>query len=184
MSTYFVDLLLLAILTFSVVYGWHWGTINVVAKVGAIVLAYHLARTFSTIIASFILEQFSGSGGNVVGEDSQDVWAFLSLFFDTNQVTNGIVGVIVFIIIFILVNWVVRKIAYGLTSIFGKGVLSKINRAIGAFLALILMAVILLIVENIIIPTFLDMGFGSQIEEFFLRSQLIMPFLRDLPQLF
>ena len=180
MSVYFVDILLLAILTFSAIYGWYLGTINVVGKIGAIVLAYYLARTFSTKIAAFIISLFSNSDNSTV-EEGKEVWSFLSLFFDTTEVTNGFLGIIIFIIIFILVNWVVKRIAYALTSIFGNGVLSKINRAIGALIALVLMVGILIIIENIVVPTFLSMGFGDQIEEFFQRSQLIMPFLRSLP---
>lgn len=41
------DLVLAALLILAILYGWRWGTINVVAKVGSLVLAYYAARAFS-----------------------------------------------------------------------------------------------------------------------------------------
>lgn len=47
--------------------------------------------------------------------------SFLSLFIDTSSAANWLLEIVVFIIIFIVVNWAVRKIAYAVTSIFGRG---------------------------------------------------------------
>lgn len=182
-----VDLVLAGVLILAIVYGWRWGTINVVAKVGALVLAYDLARTYSSVFTAFLVDMLPPLGGaagsDTTAESGQQLLSLLSLFIDTESVANRLLGIIVFIIIFIIVNWIVRRIAYALTGLFGRGLLGKINRAVGAFLSLVLMMAIIVIFDDIVLPTFIDMGFGTAIQEYLDRSALIMPFIRSLPSI-
>ena len=57
------DLVLAALLILAILYGWRWGTINVVAKVGSLVLAYYAARAFSALIATSLVDALPPFGG-------------------------------------------------------------------------------------------------------------------------
>ena len=50
------DITLAALLILALIYGWRRGTINVVAKIGAWVIGYQAARTFSPVIAAYIVK--------------------------------------------------------------------------------------------------------------------------------
>ena len=91
--------------------------------------------------------------------------------------------IVVFIIIFIVVNWAVRKIAYAVTSIFGRGLLGKLNSALGAFIALVLMIALIIIVTDIVLPACIDMGFGESVANFLATSTVLLPFMEYLAAL-
>lgn len=182
-----VDLVIIGVMLLAIMYGWRWGTINVVARIGALVIAYQAARAYSSVITAGlvnILPSLSASAGeDSAAEGGQQLLAFLSLFLNTEGLTNKLLSMIVFMVIFVVVNWVIRKIAYTLTGIFGRGLLGKINRALGALISLVLMAAMIIIFNDIVLPACIDMGFGLKIEEFLQRSDLIMPLLMDLPSM-
>jgi|WetSurMetagenome_2_1015567.scaffolds.fasta_scaffold175668_2 hypothetical protein len=179
------DIVLACLLVLSILYGWRWGTINVVAKVGALVLAYNVARAYSSIIAAKLVDIIPALSNKLdsASEEGEKALALLSLFMDTSGITSKLLGMIVFIVIFVLVNWAVRRIAYTLTGIFGRGILGKINRALGAFISLVLMVAIIIIFDHVVLPACIDLGFGMQIETFLNSSKLIMPLINNLPSL-
>lgn len=181
------DLVLAALLILAILYGWRWGTINVVAKVGSLVLAYYAARAFSALIATSLVDALPPFGGTAeAGEAASggdQLLSFLSLFIDTSSAANWLLEIVVFIIIFIVVNWAVRKIAYAVTSIFGRGLLGKLNSALGAFIALVLMIALIIIVTDIFLPACIDMGFGESVANFLATSTVLLPFMEYLAAL-
>jgi len=176
------DIVLAAMLLLAVLYGWRSGTINVIAKVGSLVLAYQMARSLSAKIAVHLADIIPPASDG--GEAADKALHFLSLFIDTTGAVNRIVEIIIFIIIFILVNWLVRKLARMLTELFGKGVLAKINKGIGAFLALLFMLIIIVVLAEVILPACVGMGFGDSVLAFFRSSDILLPFIEDLAGLF
>lgn len=180
-----VDIVLIGILLLAIMYGWRWGTINVVARVGALVLAYQTARAYSSFITAYLVDilPFLSASASEEGtaDGGQQLFAFLSFFIDTESITNKLLNMIVFIVIFVVVNWAIRKIAYTLTGIFGRGLLGKINRVLGAFISLVLMVVIITILNDIVLPACINMGFGTKVVEFLHSSGLIMPLIKELP---
>ena len=174
------DILLFIILCLALFLGWRSGTINVLASLGSIVLAYRLGRLFSAPLAQKLTEMLpvlSPSHGNGT------VTNLLSLFIDTTTAANFLVQLICFIIIFIVVRWLVRKLARVLTGAFGGGLLGKINKAIGAVLALLLCAVVIVIFTDIILPAFARMGFGTAALAFLRQSRYVLPFFQSLQAL-
>ncbi|NLF80095.1 MAG: hypothetical protein GX572_02760 [Clostridia bacterium] len=184
MGFHIADIVLAGLLVLAILYGWRWGTINVVAKVGALVLAYQVARAYSAPIAAKLVHIIPALGEQLDGaseEGGRQLLAVLSVFMDTTGMTGRLLSMVVFIIIFVVINWAVRRIAYMLTGIFGRGLLGKINRALGAFIALALMVAIIIIFDQVLLPASIGLGFGMQIETFIDSSKLIMPLIRNLP---
>lgn len=180
------DIVLAGLLILAVLYGWRWGTINVVAKVGALVLAYNVARAYSASVAAQLVHIIPALGSQLdatAEEGGQQVLALLSLFMDTTGITSRLLTMAVFIVIFVVINWAVRRIAYTLTGIFGRGLLGKINRALGAFIALALMVAIIIIFDHVLLPACIGLGFGTKIEAFIDGSKVIMPLIQNLPSL-
>ena len=181
------DVVLAALLLLALLYGWRWGTINVIAKVGSLVLAYKAARTFSALIANSLahaLPPFSGAAeAGQAASGGNQLLSFLSIFIDTSGAANRLLEIIVFIIIFIVVNWAVRKIAYALTSIFGRGLLGKLNSALGALVSLVLMIALIIIFTDIVLPACIEIGFGESVANFLAKSTVVLPFLQDLAAL-
>lgn len=181
------DLVLAALLILAILYGWRWGTINVVAKIGSLVLAYHAARAFSALIATSLVDALPPLGSTAepgqAASGGDQLLSFLSFFIDTSKAANVVLEIIVFIIIFVVVNWAVRKIAYALTSIFGRGLLGKLNSALGAFVAVVLMIALIIIFTDIILPACIDMGFGESVANFLAKSTVLLPFMEYLAAL-
>ena len=176
------DLVLLAFLVIAVLYGWRVGTINVVAKIGAVILAYNAGRTFSSTIAIWLIKLLPGLQGK--GESNEKLSAFLSLFIETDTLANRLVEIITFVIIFVVVCWVVKRIAYALTSLFGRGLLGKINHVLGAICGLLIMLAIILISTDIIFPAIADMGIGNGPRDFLNRSNFLLPFIKNFRGMF
>lgn len=183
------DIVLAGILILGILWGWRWGTINIVAKVGALVLAYKAARAFSGMIAEALIDVIPPFSGNITQaaaggtETGSQLLNFLSLFIDVSSPVNRLVEIVVFIIIFILVNWLVRKIAYALTGVFGRGLLGQLNKGIGAFLAIIIVIALIVIFTDIVLPVCINIGFGDSVLTFLERSHVLLPFMRSLPSL-
>ena len=162
-------------------YGWRQGTINVIAKVGALVLAYWAARRFAWIVADYLVRMLPVLSGKPGGNQKLD--AFLSLFITTDGLASRIVELVVFVIIFVLVSWLVRRIAYALTGLFGRGLLGSINHALGAVVGFVLAVALILLLSDIVFPAFDRMGIGRQPLDFMHDSKLVLPWIRDLQRL-
>ena len=169
------DLILSAALLFALISGWRMGTINVLSKVGSYILGYQAARLWSAPLAAALGREMPGL--TLSGANSERLLSFLSLFIHTDKLVNRLLEIVLFIIIFIVVCWLVRRIAHMLTSVFGRGPLGKVNRALGALLALLLMAIFIVIAADVIAPALQGMGLGDAIADFFAKSQVIVPTL-------
>ena len=177
------DWILLAVLVLSLCYGWRMGTINVVAKIGAYILGYRLARTFAPMLAAYITEVFPNAAA---GGGSEKLNAFFSLFFANGSggAVNRLMEIVAFLVIFTVVCWVVRKIAYALTGIFGRGLLGRLNRALGALAAFLIGLALIVIVTDVALPALTGMGMGPGPVEFFDNSQVVMPLLHNFQNIF
>ncbi|MEG1661642.1 MAG: CvpA family protein, partial [Clostridiales bacterium] len=149
METYLPDIVLVIFLIIAFIYGWQSGTIKVLAGVGSLILAYHIARNWSGVIAEKITSSFaflepSTSGGQLAN--------LLSLVINTHAFANWVVELILFVVIFVVIRWIVQIIARVLTDILSHGLLGKINCAMGAVLAVLLMGVVIVIGVEIVLP--------------------------------
>lgn len=177
------DWVLLAVIVLSVCYGWRLGTINVVAKIGAYILGYRFARTFSPMLAAYILEAFPQAASKPGGEK---VDAFFSLFFSGSGggAVQRLLEIVAFVVIFTVVCWVIRKIAYALTGVFSRGLLGRLNRALGALAAFLIGLALIAIAADVVVPALERMGMGPGLGKFFDRSFVVMPLLRNFQQVF
>lgn len=178
------DWVLAAALILAVLYGWRLGTINVIAKIGALLLAYRAARAWSGLVALYVSGLLPGLTANEAAAENEKLTAFLSLFIETDSLASRLLELACFVIIFVIVCWVVKKIAYALTGLFGRGLLGQINRALGACCAGILLLALVLILADIIFPAAEAMGLPSAPADFLADSALFMPLLREVQGLF
>ena len=172
------DWVLAAALLLAILSGWRLGTINVAARIGAVILAYYVAREF-TAAAAAALVQAMPNLSNSLGE-SEKLLAVLSLFIKTDGLGNRLIEIVLFIIIFAAVCWLVRRIAYAMTGLFGRGLLGTVNRALGAALALALVLAVIILLADIALPALMNMGLGAAPLEFINSSLVVMPLLRSL----
>ncbi len=176
------DWVLAAFLVLAVFYGWRQGTVNVLGKIGAIIIAYLAARRYSTVLTVFLAEKINLniSAGNA--SENEALTSFLSLFIDTNHLVNGVLQTLISLVIFVIVAWLIRKIAYTITSAFGHGLLAKINRTLGAAIALFITALLILILADVVSPALSGMGLTDE-SSFFDSSQVIVPLIRGMENL-
>lgn len=172
------DWVLIGVLVLAVLFGWRWGTINVAAKIGSLIVGYLAARTYAAVIANAIVKAFPALTAS--GEGNEKLIAFLSLFIQTEGIANRLIQMVMFVLIFIVVSWAIRRIAYALTGIFGRGLLGKINRAFGALLSLALTALFVVILSDIVFPALVGLGVGQAPLAFLNSSQLILPFIHSI----
>lgn len=177
------DWILLAGVVLGILYGWRTGTINVVAKIGSYVLGYRLARAFSSVLAGWIAQSMPQPA---VGASGAKWQAFFSLFFGdaAGGFLTRLLQAASFVIIFVAVTWLVRKIAFSLTGAFGKGLLGKLNRVLGAFLGLLVALGLISIFTEVLLPACARMGMGSGLRDFFDSSLLVMPLLKNIQDIF
>jgi len=178
------DWVLTAALLFAVCGGWRWGTINVIARIGSLILAYQTARVFAVPAASYAAGLLPGLTGLGRQEGGGTLSTVLTLLVDPESAGNRFLEIVAFIIIFVIVCWLVRRIANALTGLFGRGLLGQINRALGAFCAFILMAAFILILNDIVLPVLAVLGLPSQPLDFLADSAWVLPALKELQAVF
>lgn len=178
------DIILFAVLVLAAYYGWRMGTINVVAKVGAYVLGYRLARYLSPFVAAYATQAFPQLAAISV---SPEMDAFFSLFFGSGAAggfVNRLLEMVAFVVVFTIVCWLVRKAAYALTGIFRRGLLGSLNRALGAFISLLIGFALIVILCDVILPALTGMGMSNAASDFFNESKIVMPLLREIQSVF
>ena len=175
-----VDVILFAILVAAFIYGWRQGTIGVLASIGAILISYRLARTYSASIAAEITYRL---GILNPGATDDMLLNLFWLFIDTTAAANRIVQFLLFIIIFIIVHWLIKKLANLLTGIFNGTILGALNRVLGAFLALGLGGLLIMIIHGILLPTLVNFGIGLQLAYWLNESDIVLPLLYTLPMM-
>ena len=170
------DITLVVCLVLSVVIGASLGTIKVVSGLGALVIAYKVARVFSATIATAVtaaMPQLVPSSG------SGDLLRFLSIFIETTAVANRVVQIVAFIVLFIVVSWLVRKIAHLLSGLFRGTVLGVINSAIGALCAVCVFILLFNIVFTNILPVFAATPAVASTYAFLGEAKIVLPLLGD-----
>ena len=178
------DIILLGVILLAAVYGWRMGTINVVAKIGAYLLGYRLSRYLSPYVAQYFAQSFPRM---VSGGENEKLQAFFSLFFNSSGpggFLTRILEMIAFVVVFTASTWLIRKAAFAMTGIFSRGLLGRLNRAIGAFLAALIALALIMIVADVILPALTGLGMNSAALDFFNNSSLVMPLLRNLQNAF
>ena len=178
------DIILLGVVLLAIIYGWRMGTINVVAKIGAYLLGYRLSRYLSPFVAQYFAQSFPGM---VSGGQNEKLQVFFSLFFNgsgSGGFLTRLLEMIAFVVVFTASTWLIRKAAFAMTGIFGRGLLGRLNRAIGAFLAGLIVLALIVIVADIILPALTGLGMNSAPLDFFNNSSLVMPLLRNLQNAF
>lgn len=177
MSIPICDLVLAGFIVFAAAWGWWAGTINVIGKLGSLLLAYVAARTWGGYLASLVIGVLP-QGFNLNTQAGDKLNAFFTLFGDANDLTARLIGLVAFVLIFVVVCWLVRLIARTLTGLFGHGLLGGVNRALGGLLAGLLAVAVILLLSEIFFPAFADMGLGDGGQSFFAQSRFILPLLR------
>lgn len=175
------DWVLAGFIILTVWYSWRQGTINIIAKIGALFLAYGAARRYSWVIADYLvgaIPALSGSGGG-----NEKLNAFLSLFLSTEGMASRLVELVVFVVIFVVVCWLVKRIAYALTGLFGRGLLGSVNHALGGVAGFLLALALIVLLTDIVFPAFIGMGLGGQPLDFMEDSRLVLPAVRYLQAL-
>lgn len=177
-----VDMLLIGFLLLALLWGWHLGTIRVLAGLGAFIVAYQLARAYSAVWAAQITNMLPQLDP---GSKEGQLVALLSLLLDTNALADRLVQILLFIVIFVVAHWLIRKLARLLTGLFGRGLLGAVNRAVGAFLSGVLAAALLLIIHAIVLPSTAAMGleYSAIALHYLNESSFILPLLYSAPLL-
>ena len=172
MDTMMVDGVLIALLIFALFWGWQNGLIKVLAGPGSVILAYQIARNFSSVAAELLT---APSAAAQPQSQDQPLIHLLSLFIDTGAIANRLVEIVLFIVLFILIRWLVRKAAGLLTGVLGSGVLSKSNKALGGFAAVVLAGVLILILVQIVLPALSGLGLGGGLLQYLSASRWVIP---------
>lgn len=177
------DLILLGILLLGIWNGWRMGTIKVIAKLGSYVVGYRAARFFSPYVAAYIGEAFPNIAN---GAENTKLDALFSLFFDSagGGFISRLLEMAAFVIVFTIVCWLIRKLAFALTGIFGRGLLGQLNRALGAFVSFLIAIVLIFVLTDVVLPAFVGLGMGTAPMDFFDNSKIVMPLLRNFQTVF
>ncbi len=176
------DLILLLIIILFGLWGWHSGLIQVLSSFGAFIIAYQLGRHYSAQLAHQLTALIPGLSPS---DSSNQVLALISLIIDTNAAANRLVQIILFIIIFIVVNWLIRLLARALSGLLGGTILGRIDHAIGSLIALVVGIILIVIIDNIIFPSLINIGISalSPWHAYLRSSEIILPLIYDIPQL-
>ena len=176
-----IDLILLVILLLALLWGWFRGGVRVLAGLGALIVAFQVARHYSVFWATPVVNMLPEPG------TTSKLLDFITMFVDADVLALRITQVLLFIVIFILTRWLINKLAALFTGLLGGSVLAVINRVFGAFLggAIIALAMVLLhrnflaFIGNI----GFDMAFTAQ-DYLSAHSQFILPLLYLVPRMF
>ena len=175
------DLALALTILFGIILGWRSGFINVLGRLGAIVIGFIAARNFSADVAVAITERVPSLAPPADGSSLQNL---LSMFINTEVIANRLVQILAFIIIFIVVSFVVRKVCQLISGVFSGSLLGTINRALGAFLGFIFFTLIAGICIEIFLPVFANTSWGASAMTFFAESKYVLPFVNSLAGFF
>ena len=175
-----IDLILLVIVLLALLWGWFRGGVRVLAGLGALIVAFQVARYYSVFWAApvvSILPEPSGQGG---------LMDLLTMFVDADVVALRIVQVVLFIIIFILTRWLINKLAALFTGLLGSSILAVINRVFGALLCGMIISILIMLIHRDLLTLIGNMGFdlAFSAQEYLERSQFVLPLIYLVPRLF
>ncbi len=176
----FTDLVLVALLVFSLYYGYRNGLINVLANLASLVLAYLVARLYAVPLGTALVSVFPQPELGTIENNTGSLIVSL-LFQNQGTLVNRLANIVCFVVIFLVVRWAIRKLADLISDFFHHGLLGTINHFLGALLAFILMLILIIICLDIVSPVLTQLGIDSR--AFFANSKIIIPLIRDLQYL-
>jgi uncharacterized membrane protein required for colicin V production len=174
-----VDLILLAILLLALLWGWFRGGIRVLAGLGAIIVAFQVARYYAQFWAQPVVNNLPPPGG-----ESRLV-NLVTMFVDADVLAVRAVQVVLFIVIFVLTRWLINKLAALISGLFGGSVLGTINRIFGALLGGVIMGVLIALIHGVVLTAVGELGFDLAFagQEFLERSRFVLPLRCVVPHL-
>jgi uncharacterized membrane protein required for colicin V production len=174
-----VDLILLIILLLALLWGWFKGGVRVLAGLGALIIAYQVARYYSVFWAQPVINMLPEQGSHSKLVD------LITMFIDADVLALYAVRVVLFIIIFILTRWLINKLATLITGLFGSSVLGVINRVFGALLGGVIIALAIFYLHGIALPAIGDLGFdvAYTAQDIFEQSRFVLPLVYIVPRI-
>ena len=175
-----VDLILLIILLLALLWGWFKGGVRVLAGLGAIIIAYQVARYYSVFWAQPVLNWLPQPGGQSKLVD------LITMFMDADVLALYIVRVVLFIVIFILTRWLINKLATLITGLFGGSVFGVLNRVFGALLGGAIISLAIFYIHKEALPAIGNLGFdiAYTAQDVLEQSQFVLPLVYIVPRMF
>ena len=174
------DLILAAFLILALIGGWRAGTVRVLSRFAAIIIAYTVARMFSGWLAWLVqgwLPHFAPAT-----EAGEKLLVLLYLFCDVDGMVARLLGFVAFIVLFLVTMWLVKRIANLISDAFGHGLLGHIDSFLGAVVSVIIASVALLLFDDILFPVLAQLGLSGP-QDFMDGSRLVLPELYRLLRL-
>ena len=84
-------------------------------------------------------------------------------------------------IIFFVTIWLVRALAKLISDTVEHGFIGKLNTLLGMVAAALVLTAALIVVEAVILPACVQLGFGQSALDFLHSSNYVLPFLYDIP---
>ena len=171
------DLVLAAFIALSLIGGWRAGTVRVLSRFAAVFIAYGVARYCSGWLAWLLQGMLPRL--TPATEAGEKLLQLLYLFCDVDGLIARLLGLAAFIAVFLVSLWLVKKLANGVSSAFGRGLLGRLNQLLGALLALAIACAAILLFSDIFFPVFAQMGAEGP-KAFMENSRFVVPGLHRL----
>lgn len=174
-----VDLILLAVLLLGLLWGWFRGGMRVLAGLGALIIAFQVARYYSQFWAQPVVNRLPppGSEGKLIN--------LITMFVDADVFAVHVVQVVLFIVIFILTRWLINKLAALLTGLLGNGLIGVINRVFGAVLGGVIISLAIVLIHREALTAIgglgFDMAFAAQ--DYLEQSHFMLPLIYFVPSM-
>ncbi|MCL1974894.1 MAG: CvpA family protein [Firmicutes bacterium] len=174
-----VDLILLGLLLLALLWGWFRGGVRMLAGLGALIIAFQVARYYSASWAAPMVNMLPEPGGQ------STIINLITMFVDADVLAIRVVQVVLFVIIFILTRWLINKLASLLSGLIGGSILGVVNRVLGALLCGVIMALIVFYIHSELLAAIaeLDLDIALAAQEFIERSHFVLPLIYVLPRL-
>ncbi|MCL1817168.1 MAG: CvpA family protein [Clostridiales bacterium] len=174
-----VDLILLAVLLLALLWGWFRGGMRMLAGLGALIIAFQVARYYSALFAAPMVNLLPEPGGQ------STLMNLITMFVDADVLATRLVQIVLFIIIFLLTRWLINKLASLMTGLFGGSAVGILNRVLGALLCGTVMAVAIYLIHSEVLAAIaeLDLDIALAAQEFIERSHFILPLIYVVPRL-
>ena len=175
-----VDLILLVIVLLALLWGWFSGSVRLLAGLGALFVAYQVARYSSLFWAAPVANMLTQQEGQ------SKLMDLATMFVDADVLTTRVVQVVLFVIIFILTRWLINKMASLTTNLFGGSIVGTINRVFGALLGGAVVSLLVFFIHTVALTFIgesgLDLAFTAQ--DILQQSKFVLPLMYNVPHLF
>ena len=174
-----VDLILLAVLLLGLLWGWFRGGVRVLAGLGALIIAFQVARYCSVFWAAPVINMLPEPGGQGT------LIKLITDFVEADLLVTYVVRVVLFIVIFVLTRWLINKLAALLTGLLGGSIIGIVNRVCGAVLGgmIVALAIFFIHVQVLAIIVELDPDIAFTAQDFLEQSRFMLPLLYVVPHM-